>query len=106
MVGRDGRGDAGNSLKIERRQIEGKCGRTIATEPRASDGPAGVVITTLSASLSPLLLSSLPFSCPSRATLLLRARGGSPSLPLKIEVGLARLGETAFPSLTETQDGQ
>lgn len=59
MVSRDGRGDAGNSLKIERRQIEGKCGRTIATEPRASDGPAGVVITTLSASLSLLCFSPL-----------------------------------------------
>jgi hypothetical protein len=37
----------GNSLRMERRQIEGKCGGTIATEPRVSDGPAGVVISTL-----------------------------------------------------------
>lgn len=68
MVGRDGRGDAGNSLKIERRQIEGKCGRTIATEPRASDGPAGVVITTLSACLSSASLLSSVFLPLSRNT--------------------------------------
>lgn len=81
--------DAGNLLKIERRQIEGKCGRAIATEPRASDGPAGVVIPILS-------LCGAPGSS---------LRGTRGSLLLEIEVG-SRLGETAFPSLTETQDGQ
>lgn len=48
VEGERGGSDAGNLLKVERRQIEGKCGRTIATEPRASDGPAGIVISTLS----------------------------------------------------------
>lgn len=56
---RGGKGEvhAGNSLKIERRKIEGKCGRTIATEPRVSDGPAGIVISIL-------LLRNVPDSSP------------------------------------------
>lgn len=82
----------GNLLKIERRQIEGKCGRTIATEPRASDGPCRRRY------IHPFPLWR--FWCA------VEPHGSRSSPLLGIEVGTSRLGKTAFPPLTETQDGQ